>query len=145
MTSHTVEIPADVKDNNTHTVRVQWTSTRPALPDEIELGRKYLRSFGRRVYEWDDVDRAGNRVTLTRFVRQDGQTIDLFETSYFTRVACLSDCAGYAQRYASVTDQDGVVTIASPYCGDCMISLRKSARGSGMTLNLSEPLRIGQH
>lgn len=141
----TVEIPTDVKDNNTHSIRIQWRGTRDAKPDEIESGRRYLATFGYALYEWEDVDKNGTRVTLHRFVNREGHTVDLFATYYFTRVACLSDCAGYAERYASITDQDGVTTIASPYCGECLYQLRRSASRSGMTLNLSEPLIIGQH
>lgn len=144
-TTAAVEIPADVRDNNTHTIRIQWRNNRDAYPDEIESARRYLDTFGYTLYEWDDTDGDDRRVTLHRFVNRHGHTVDLFATYYFTRVACCTHDAHYAERYASVTDQGGVTTIAQPYCGECMYQLRRSARASGMTVNESEPLLIGQH
>lgn len=140
-----IEIPSDIKDNNTHTVRIQWRSVRDARPDEIETGKRYLNTFGYTLHEWDDVDKHGTRVTLTRFMNREGRTVDLYATYYFTRVACATHDAHYAVHFASVTDEDGCTTIAAPYCDWCVTSLRRSARDTGMTLNLSETMRIGQH
>jgi len=145
-TTTPVEIPADVKDNSTHSIRIQWRGTRDAQPDEIESGRRYLATFGYTLYEWDDTDAAGTRVTLHRFVNREGQTVDLFATYYFTRVPCILHDADYADFYASVTDgETGETTTVAPYCDECMIQMRRSSRDNGDTVNESERLVIGQH
>jgi hypothetical protein len=140
-----VEIPADVKDNNTTSIRVQWRSTRPVERDEIETGRKYRALFGYGLYEWDDVDRDGKRVTLHRFVNKDGQTVDLYATYYFTRVACTDCVYSYATSYIAVTDADGVTHPATPLCDWHGSAVRRMAERSGYTWSQSEPLEIGQH
>ena len=144
-----IEIPADVKDNNLRIVRI--TSRDERLSDGFTMSDKMLQHYrdradfyGYTTHEGDNVDRDDNRVTLTWFADTLGQHVWLYETSYFTRVPCPDHEAHYAQHYVSITDQDGVTTIARPCCGDCTASLRRSARDADMTLNLSEPLRIGQ-
>ena len=69
----------------------------------------------------------------------------LYVVEYFTRVACCTHDAHYASRYASVTDDNGLTTHTMPYCGECMVHLRRSADDSGHTVNESPVLRIGQH
>ena len=140
-----IEIPADVKDNSLRVVRIQWRGAWDAHPDEIGTGKRYLDTFGYTLHEWDDVDKDGTRVTLHRFADREEHTVDLYATYRFTRVPCITHPETYARYYASVTDQDGVTTIASPYCGWCMTGVRNSATDAGMTVNASEPLHIGQH
>lgn len=145
-----IEIPADVKDNSLHVVRItsrderakegNWPASR-----SLDDYRARADFYSYTTHEGDTIDRDGNRVTLTWFADTLGQHVWLYETSYFTRVPCPDHDAYYAQHYVSITDQDGVTTIARPCCGDCTASLRRSARDADMTLNLSEPLRIGQH
>ncbi len=139
--TETIEIPADVKDNSTHSIRIQWRSTRDAQPDEIESGRRYLDVLGYTLYEWDDIDRTGTRVTLHRFVNCEGQTVDLFATYYFTRVACRYDDAHYAERFVDEGDGNGPI----PMCGYHLYVSRRSARRDRRTIAESELLRIGQH
>lgn len=140
-----VEIPADVKDNSMHTVRVQWRGVRDARPDEVESGRRYLDTFGYTLYEWDDVDRDGTRVTLHRFVNRDGQTVDLYATYYYTRVKCDRCDHSYASRFVK---QVGEGWEAGPYplCdNDLYMARRVNSREPSVTLLVSEPLIIGQH
>lgn len=149
-TTDTVEIPADVRDNSPHTVRVTSRDTRAregvnSAADQLASDLRNAALFSYTTHQWDDVDRDRNRVTYTWFADTAGRMVWVFETAYFTRTACLTHDGRYAVCYASITDQDGVTTIASPVCGGCLSDLRRSARDSGMTLNLSEPLRIGQH
>jgi hypothetical protein len=138
----TVEIPADVKDNSPHTVRVQWRNVRDAKPDEVESGRRYLNTFGYTLYEWDDVDRDGTRVTLHRFVNREGRTVDLYATYYFTRVACHTGdwCYSYASHYILLL-KDGEPTTDGPlpYCED------HQRFHPSLTVRRSERLVIGQH
>lgn len=157
MTDHTVEIPLNVRDNSETVTDYAFMGHR--APDRgvrmtAERNRAILHAdtFRYARYQWYDVNQgdrqgrdAGHRCRFDMVVNEEGTTTHLFHTEYFTRVACLSDCAGYAQHYASITDQDGVTTDASPYCGDCLYALRTSARHSFMTVNESEPLLIGQH
>lgn len=140
-----VEIPADVKDNSPHSIRIQWRSVRDAWPDEIDSGKRSLSTFGYTLYEWDDVDADGIRVTMHRFVSQTGDTVDLFATYYYTRVAC-ADCRhSYAEYYQRITT-DTDTSEAVPRCGTHADMFRRSLRGVfGVTLHESEYLRIGQH
>ncbi len=145
-TSHTVEIPADVRDNSTHSIRIQWRSNRDARPDEIESGRRYLKTFGYTLYEWEDADKDGTRVTLHRFVNREGHTVDLFATYYYTRVACTDCDSSYASVYLQVTDSHGITHPAAPFCGTHADVVRAITRRQlGYSLTESEPLRIGQH
>jgi hypothetical protein len=156
----TVEIPADVRDNS-ETV-TDYAFMRHRSPDKgvrtvVERDADLdtaTRLLGHRydVYTWHDVNPDGQRCRFDLVARNysdedvtEGEVVNLFHTEYFTRVPCVTHDAYYAQRYASVTDQGGVTTIAQPYCGECMHHLRRSARESYMTVNESEPLLIGQH
>lgn len=144
--TRTVEIPADVKGNSTHTIRVQWGGTRDARPDEVESGKRFLDLFGYTLYEWDDIDQTGTRVTLHRFVNREGQTVDLFATYHFTRVKC-TDCEHHwATSYLQVTDRDGNVHPAAPFCDYHGEAVKKtSERLRGQSIAESERLHIGQH
>lgn len=141
-----VEIPADVKDNSTHTVRVQWRNVRDAHSGEVESAIVHLDTFGYTMHQWDDEDRDGARVTLTRFVNRTGQTVDLYATYYFTRVAC-TDCEySYASSYIAVTDADGVTHPAAPFCGTHGdVVKRITDRQPGYSWTESEYLIVGQH
>lgn len=159
----TLEIPADVRDNSELVVDYAFMGHRkpdggvvaPADRDrEISFA---TRTMGHRydVYTWHDVNPgSGQRCRFDMVVRNgetpdewthEGQVVHLFHTEYFTRVACIVHDYHYAAFYASVIDEDGVATIASPYCDDCMRVLRRSAKDSGMTVVTTEPLHIGQH
>ncbi len=141
-----VEIPADVKDNSPHSIRIQWRSVRDAWPDEIDSGKRSLSTFGYTLYEWDDVDADGIRVTMHRFVSQTGDTVDLFATYYYTRVKC-TDCEySYATRYIAVTDSDGITHRAAPFCDEHgRVVKRITNQQAGFSWHESEPLLIGQH
>jgi hypothetical protein len=149
-----VEIPLSVRDNSeavTDYAFMRHMSPGRGIVDpvtrdqQLRIYREYISHAYTR-FAWSGTNPDGQRCRFDMVVSNDnGAVVALFHTEYFTRVACLSDCAGYAQAYASVTDQDGVTTVASPYCGECLHHLRRSADDSGMTLNLSEPLLIGQH
>lgn len=143
----TVEIPADVKDNNTRTVRVQWRSVRDENPGELESAYKWAPTFGYTVYRWDDTDKDGKRVTLSRFVNRDEQTVYLFATYYFTRVACGRGdwCYSYATYYTVVVDADGKASDTVPYCDEHVHQMRRNIADLPLNLHLSEPLIIGQH
>lgn len=138
----TVEIPADVKDNSPHTVRFQW---RGVVDDtlnayDLDLARNVFKYD---VYIWEDTAPDGQRVTMTR-MDKDGKNQWLYGTYHFTRVACKTGCAGYAQAYVMYDNGVGNPSV-KPYCGDCLCTLRKVAQHEGATLTESEPLRIGQH
>lgn len=151
----TVEIPANVKDNSPRTVRVQW---RSSVADELtEQDLRLAREvFGYTVYVWDDVDRDGNRVTLTRMDKADGRNVWMYETSYFTRVACHMGewCPSYATYYVRQDDPREPVEEAQPYCDTHTaeiigqpLNLREHSyiTEDGDLILLSERLRIGQH
>lgn len=140
-----VEIPADVLDNSPAYIRIQWRSTRTATRNEWESALKYAPTFRYTTYEWDDVDLNGTRIRLLRIVRHDGQTVDLFGTYFFTRVACAECEYRYAQVYQVVRNQDGT-SEAVPRCGTHADMFRRMvSREPGTELFESEPLRIGQH
>jgi hypothetical protein len=150
----TIEIPADVRDNSEKVTDYAFMQHRsPNRGDvgpegrdyELTVSREYL-SHRHDIYSWSDVNPSGQRCRFDMIVtRATGVVSYLFHTEYFTRVPCITHPDSYARYYASVTDQDGVTTIASPYCGWCMTGVRNSARAAGMTVNESEPLLIGQH
>lgn len=139
----TVEIPADVKDNSGYTVVVRWRSTAPQDLTERDLALA-RDTFGYTVYQWDDINKAGDRVTLTRMDKDDRQ-VWLYETSYFTRVAC-ADCeVRWAVVYQQIT-VDGLLSEAVPRCGTHADFFIRGLRGlSDVTLHESEPLNIGKH
>lgn len=140
-----VEIPADVKDNSTHSIRIQWRSTRDASPHEVGSGRRHLATFGYTLYEWDDTDRDGTRVTLHRFVNREGHTVDLFATYYFTRTACAECEYSYASVYQVIQTEDGM-SDAVPRCDEHADRFRRAIAGEpGVILHESERLRIGEH
>jgi hypothetical protein len=140
----TVEIPADVKDNNSLTVRVQWRGSVPEELTEQDLVTARW-TFGYIVDQWDDVDRKGNRVTITRMDKRDGRNVWLYETSYFTRVKCAECAPRWAQVYQVVTIE-GVSSDPVPRCGEHADVFRRATRGTpGVVVTESEPLRIGQH
>lgn len=156
-TQTAVPIPDDVRDNsetvtdyafNRHLSRVL---SKP-LPGDRDQDIAYADIYKYTHYQWSGTtqgDRhgygAGQRYQVDLLVNRDGGIAHHYLTEYFTRVPCPAHDAYYAAYYASVTDQDGVSTIPAPYCDECIRHLRRSAREAGMTLNLSEPLRIGQH
>lgn len=153
-TLSTVEIPADVRDNSEtvtdyafmrHLAQSDFpyhtVETRDAQIRRVPL-YPYLYLTH---YQWYDVNPSGQRCRFDVIVNGHGDVTDLFHTEYFSRVACVTHEASYAQRYASVDDGAGIATIASPYCGMCLVHLRRSAKDSGMTISESEPMYIGQH
>lgn len=131
-------------DNNTHTVQVRWRDTIPVTPGTLEDDKQYADIFGYTWYEWDDIDRDDRRVTLTRVVARGGHTVELYETSYFTRVPCDRCEHSWAERYI-VTTGDGWTTDPVPLCGNDLAMARRATRHDGTTLTESAPLRIGQH
>ena len=140
-----VEIPTDVKDNSSHTVRFQWRGvvTEELTDHDLKLART---TYGYTVYRWDDEAPDGQRVTLTRMDDAEGRNVWFYGTYYYTRVAC-TDCEHrYAQSYIAVTDWDGVTHPAAPFCGthgDVVKRITDKQRGHSW--HESEPLRIGQH
>lgn len=147
----TVEIPADVKDNSQHHIRIQWRNVRDATEDEILSGKHYLTSFGYTLHQWDDEDKNGTRVTLHRFVNREGQTVDLYATYYYTRVACNRCDTSYASAYV-VIELDGVPERSKPepLCGNHhsieQVRVNRARReGVNVLLYRSEWLNIGQH
>lgn len=141
-----VEIPADIKDNSPHTVRIQWRNVRDAEPTELSSARTFAPSFGYTIYEWEDTDKDGTRVTLFRVMNKEGLTVDLFATYYFTRVACTYCDSSWAVVYLQVTDADGIPHPAAPFCGTHADVVRAITRHSpGYSVAQSEYLRIGQH
>lgn len=140
---HAVAIPADVKDNSPHTVLVGWRNARPEplTEHDLTLARD---TFGYTVYQWDDVNKSGDRVTLTRMDKGDRQQW-LYETSYFTRVKC-ADCEhSYAQVYQQITVGD-MLSEAVPRCDTHAGFFRRGLCDMpDVTLYESETLRIGQH
>lgn len=149
-TPTTVEIPADVRDNSetvTDYVYMAWRRPNKGVvtPQQRDAAIMWSDGHGYVRYQEYDTNPDGQRCRFDILLNVAGEMIHLFHTEYFTRVACCTHDAHYATHYASVTDQDGVTTIPAAYCGECMIQIRRSARDSGMTVNTSERLRIGQH
>lgn len=151
-----IDIPADVRDNSEAVtdyafmrdrVRYSWAWAYHTV-DERHREIKRVTQFpelGLTHYQWHDTSPNGQRCRFDMIVNADGVVVNLFHTEYFTRVPCITHDAHYARAYASITDYDGVTTIASPYCDECLRSLRRSAKDAEMTFNESEPLHIGQH
>lgn len=110
---------------------------------DIQAVDRWLRGYSH--YQWFDTNPDDQRCRFDMITDPDGKVTHLFHTEYFTRVGCVTHEAHYADAYASVTDENGVTTLAQPYCDECVHHLRRSAEESGMTLNLSETLLIGQH
>jgi hypothetical protein len=146
----TVEIPADVLDNTSRTVQVRWRDTLDIDAEQLARTRKYAYLFGYTWTSWDDFDRDGERVTLHRVTDQTGCTVELYETSYYTRVAC-TDCEYYcayswAEAFYQVTDADGIAHPAAPFCGTHGHAVERIAsREPGYSVARSAWLRIGQH
>lgn len=148
-----VDIPADVKDNVSFTVRITSVDARASeggVPAERDLdsNRRHLETYGYVEHSWDDVDIDENPVTLTWFAK-DGRAMWLYETSYYTRVACSRCEYRWAQRYVQQVG-DGWKTNPVPLCGDHldtarMVNRHDTEAGHAATLLESEPLRIGQH
>lgn len=142
----TVEIPADVLDNTPRTVQVRWRDTLDIDAEQLARTRKYAYLFGYTWASWDDFDRNGERVTLHRVTDRDGHTVELYETSYYTRVAC-TDCEySWAVAFYQVTDADGITHPAAPFCGTHGDVVERIARREpGCSVARSAWLRIGQH
>jgi hypothetical protein len=145
----TIPIPNAVRDNSETVIDYAFMGHRapdkgvrtPAQRDrDIEWsdrhGYVHLQSY--------DVNPDGQRCRFDVLYNVHGVAVHFFHTEYYTRVPCATH-GDYAAYYASITDQDGVTTVPNPYCDECVDLLRRSAEDSGMTLNLSEPLLIGQH
>lgn len=154
-----VEIPADVRDTSqtvTDYAYMGHLSHNKGMrsPAERDTDIRYADLYGYTRYQWYDVNQGHQdgrgpgqqRCRFDMLVKDDGTVTHLFHTEYFTRVACPTHNTRYAACYASVTNHEtGVTTLPRPYCDDCMKHLDRSARDSGMTVNRSEPLIIGQH
>jgi hypothetical protein len=151
----TVEIPADVKDNNTHTVRVVSNGVRSeeggmSAAEQLSYYTANHKSLGYTMSELFTTDN-GQRVTTTEFFsRPLGKVVYTFETRYYTRVDCARCVYHWAQAYV-VVEQDGVTTDPEPLCGD-HISLEETRInrvrrdvGTDTYLHRSEYLRIGKH
>ncbi len=145
-----IEIPADVRDNSeTVTDYAFMGHLAPGKgvvsPLDRETDVNNAAFFGYKVYTWRDINPDGQRCAFTLIATWGGAVRHLFHTEYFTRVPCITHDTHYARAYASITDYDGVTTIASPYCDECLSSLRRSAKAADMVFNESERLLTGQH
>lgn len=146
----TVEIPADVRDNSETVTDYAFMRHRSPdkgvrTPDERDRAIDWSDRHGYVHMHSYDVNPGGQRCRFDVLYNVHGVVVNFFHTQYFTRVTCITDDASYASRYASVIDQDGMATVASPYCGFCLVHLHRSAEETGMTVRESEPLYIGQH
>lgn len=147
---------APVRDNSTHSIRVQWRNTRDAAPGEIASAIEYAPAFGYTVYQWEDTDKDGTRVTLTRAVNSNGRTVDLYATYYFTRVPCTAyarsgghpyTCPSWASAYIGLTlDTDGTEEVIAA-CGMHTRDVERAyIRDADWTIRrIGEPLLIGRH
>lgn len=143
----TVEIPADDKDNSRDVHVIGWHSARRITEETLADDLRWADHFRYTVHTWDDVDRDGHRVTLVRFITQEGGTRELYEVSYFTRVACSVDasCPSWSHVYV-VHEYDGVCGDPKPMCSTHLAIDRSAARHDPLlTLHVSESLRVGQH
>jgi hypothetical protein len=149
-----IPIPDDVRDNSEKVTdyafrrdiaQTDWPFHEAQTRDNEIARVGMFPKLGLKRYQWDDVNPDGQRCRFDMIVNVGGVVVNLYHTEYFTRVPCCTHDAHYAVYYASVTDGDGVTTIPGPYCDECMIMIRQSVKDSGMVLNLSERLRIGQH
>jgi hypothetical protein len=146
MTDETNQAGQPVMDNSTLTVRVQWYNTRNVATDELESAFKWAPTFRYTAHQWDDTDKDGIRVTLSRFIDRRGQSVDLFATYYFTRVPCIDCETSWAAFYTTITDDENGVPSIAPRCGTHTADfVREYHDTPGFTVTLSEPLRIGQH
>lgn len=163
MTTITVEIPADVRDNSETVTDYAFSRHRspdkgvrtPAQRDrELKDARGHtFRMYD--VYTWHDVNQgnrqgwgAGQRCRFDMVVNRDsGGVIALFHTEYFTRVACAEGtwCHSYASVYQVIQTEDGM-SDAVPRCDDHAHRFRRAIAGeAGVILHESERLLIGQH
>lgn len=147
-----IPIPLDVRDNSEKITDYAFMGHRSpgcgiVLNYErdrvITTAQRYLTGYTH--YQWHGVNPDGQRCRFDVIINPDGVTSHLFHTEYFTRVPCATHGAYYARAYVSITDENGLTTVPQPCCGECVHMQRRSAKESGMTLNLSETLLIGQH
>jgi hypothetical protein len=144
-----VQVPDGIKDNNQHTLRIQWRSAVPEVLGKADL-RRARETFGYTVYRWDDEDKDGTRVTMTR-MDKDGRHVWLYATYYYTRVACKVcidhqfKAQSYAEYYVLIVGKGMNTTEPFPICGLHLHDLRRSTAGGELELHLSERLVTGQH
>jgi len=146
----TVPIPSEVIDNSARIVRVRWRDTVPVTERQLQETINDAAYFGYTTMQWDDVGAKGERITLTRIISETGSTLELYETSYHTRIDCARCSIHWAQAYV-VIEQDGVTTDPEPLCGTHLgmererIGRAKRDVGLDIRLHESAPLNIGQH
>lgn len=147
-----VPIPADVKDNSETVTDYAFMRHRSPdrgvrTPQDRDNEIRWSPSASRGWYSWHDVNPDGQRCRFDMIVNSRGLVTALLHTEYFTRAACITHDAYYAQHYASVMDTEtGVATLPAPYCDECVSHLRRSVKGDDtFALYLSERLRVGQH
>lgn len=142
-------VPEGILGNDKHTVRIQWRGTAPET-----LGRNDVKRarelFGYTVWQWEDTDRSGTPCLLTRMDKGDRQ-LWLYATYSFTRVAC-KVCVErklklqpYAAYYVLIVGKGMNTTEPFAICETHLDEMRRTIKGSELTLHLSESLRIGQH
>lgn len=160
-TTEPVIIPEDVRDNSETVTDYAFMGHRspnrgvvsPGARDRtIDMAVRFLTGYQH--YTWLDVNQgdrlgrdAGHRCRFDMIVNRDGQVVNLFHTEYWTRVACYQGewCSSYATHYVTTTGGTLPVSDPVPVCDHHIDGLRKSFADSPVTLNLSEPLLIGQH
>lgn len=146
----TVEIPADVRDNSETVTDYAFMRHRSPdkgvrTPKQRDTDINNAPFFGYRHFTWHDVNPDGQRCRFDMLVDEGGQVVDLFHTEYFTRVKCAECEYSYAQYYMTVTTPDGTSEPVAR-CGEHTRTFMNASRGiPGVTVTLSEPLRIGQH
>lgn len=150
---HIVAIPDDVRDNVTQVTRVmdgRLITREGQRPVELTLRqyREHYREYGLTLHEFDTVDSAGHRITVTWFANIHQHLTWAYVTEYFTQVPC--HC-GYRWAVAYVAyDQDGIFLRSRPVCSIHLDSARlrvERARDAGvdLTLHVSEPLHTVRH
>lgn len=155
MSTLTIEIPADVRDNSETVTDYAFMRHRSPdkgmrTPDERDRDIDWSDHHGYVHMQSYDVNPGGQRCRFDVLYNVHGVVVNLFHTEYFTRVPCV-DCLGYraqsyAEYYVRITDDETGVPSTAPRCGthkDAFV--RAYGDEPGFTITLSEPLRIGQH
>lgn len=151
MSTITIEIPADVRDNSETVTDYAFMRYRAPgrgvrTPDERDRSIRVAREFlcGYQHYTWNDTNPGGQRCRFDMVTDSDGQVTDLLHTEYFTRVGCAECPYSYASVYQVIQTEDGM-SAAVPRCDHHADRFRRAIAGESVILHESERLLIGQH
>lgn len=147
----TIEIPADVRDNNeavTDYVYMGWRRPDKGIvtPQQRDAAIMWSDGHGYVRYQEYDTNPDGQRCRFDILLNVAGEMVHFFHTEYFTRVACAECEYSYASVYQLLTEEiDDEILDAVPRCDHHADRFRRLCAREGTELLESERLRIGQH